>query len=154
MQTPWLKPLWVEGLFLAQQHLQQWDAYWHDQLNNCCLQFSPYSWGVQQLVLDQAKLMTGELVIKRLVAIFANGEMIVIDDEVSMPLRYQIAEHHQSEMIVHLCLSQQESANGISGYENTAGIPKYTAQYKTLRDSYDSERQREVLLGPVKCILR
>jgi len=71
------KPIWTEGLLLSQHHFQHQDRYHEDLLAERLGAVTHYPWGVTGLELDERALSSGQFVLRRLSAIWPDGESIV-----------------------------------------------------------------------------
>jgi type VI secretion system protein ImpJ len=74
------KPIWTEGLFITQHHLQQQDAYHEACLQERFRSVLPYSWGVSELEVDERALAAGEVCIRTLRAFMSDGTPILSGD--------------------------------------------------------------------------
>jgi len=68
-----LKPLWLEGMFLRPQHLQQQDRWFESTLEQRVQDLLPYAWGLRQLTVDSEALELGQFQITLAEAIFPDG---------------------------------------------------------------------------------
>ena len=70
------KPIWTEGLFVTEHHLQQQDRY-HEQLLDERLEFSGRpNWGILESVIDLESLGRGQVALERLRAVMPDGTSI------------------------------------------------------------------------------
>lgn len=146
------KVVWAEGVFLGQQHFQQWEKSIHAyqqflhryQFNN--------AYGLCKLVINQGKLHHNELQIDALMALMPDGRMVHYINENDEPLlTISLSEEEGS---VYLALPKSEVVRGISGYpetelENTA----WQAEYKPCQDIYDKTKEVEILYAKQHCFL-
>jgi type VI secretion system protein ImpJ len=72
------KPLWTEGLFMTQHHLQQLDRYYEGLLADRIGSVVGYDWGITELELDERALGAGQIRIQSLLAILPDGTPIDI----------------------------------------------------------------------------
>lgn len=141
------KPIWAEGIFLSQQHFQQWDHYLEQQQY---LQFSSTngsSYGLIDCVIDEGALLTGHFRLQRCSAIFPGGQVIAYNSATSEPLACKLQKQSAKTIAIYLAYPCNGRANQISGYTDTTSIPTYYADYRTVSDDFDSEREREVLFA-------
>lgn len=68
--------LWSEGMFLTPQHLQQWDRYWHGQLEARLSALHGNGWGVRELVIDPDALAGGQFRLARCDAVLPDGTVV------------------------------------------------------------------------------
>ncbi|MDL2408862.1 type VI secretion system baseplate subunit TssK [Rhizobium calliandrae] len=69
------KPLWLEGMFLRPQHLQQYDRWIESNLDQRVAGLAPYPWGVRQLEFDKEALKTGQIRINAADVVFPDGTL-------------------------------------------------------------------------------
>lgn len=70
------KPIWTEGLFLTQHHLQQQDRY-HEELSaERARAVLGRDFGIAQLELDERALAAGEVRLGKLFAVFPEGTVV------------------------------------------------------------------------------
>ncbi|MDX2427095.1 MAG: type VI secretion system baseplate subunit TssK, partial [Xanthomonadales bacterium] len=67
------KIIWSEGMFLRPQHFQQNDRYLETLIQNRCGPMRPYSWGIEELEIDQEALNLGKIEIAKCKAILPDG---------------------------------------------------------------------------------
>jgi type VI secretion system protein ImpJ len=70
------KPLWTEGTFLRQHHLQQLDAYHERSLAACASALRPHGWGVLTLDVDEQALAAGTVNLRRFEARMPSGALV------------------------------------------------------------------------------
>lgn len=70
------KPIWTEGLFLTQHHLQQQDRYHEELAAERLRAVLGRDFGVAQVELDERALASGEVRVNRLFAVFPEGSVI------------------------------------------------------------------------------
>ncbi|WP_117190039.1 type VI secretion system baseplate subunit TssK [Rhizobium terrae] len=69
------KPLWLEGMFLRPQHLQQYDRWIESNLDQRVTGLVPYPWGVRQLEFDKEALKTGQVRLNAADLVFPDGTL-------------------------------------------------------------------------------
>lgn len=72
------KPIWTEGLFVTQHHLQQLDRYHETLLTDRLRAVAGMDWGVAHLDIDERALGAGQLRVNALTAVLPDGTPIVI----------------------------------------------------------------------------
>ena len=148
------KVVWAEGVLLGQQHLQQFDDYHHARQDFLAKLASPYPWGIKKLVWDEESFLYGKLIIKHCEAIFPHGLIIHYDSRVNTPLSYEFTAAHENRESVYLAIPLSDHINDITGYPHQSGLSGWKAEYQTVLDEQDSEREREVLFAyPNLCLL-
>lgn len=146
------KVIWVEGIFLSQQHFQQWDRYWERQLQYQAHAIAPLVYGIQQLQIDEAALMNGQFRIRKLRAILPNGQNIYYEYNINQLLTCQLNMDH-AVIDIYLCVPDNQNVSGITGYDNAHVLAAYKALYENVSDEFDTNRQREVLFGDLNLSL-
>ncbi len=74
------KPVWTEGLFITQHHLQQLDRYHESLVDERLRSTLPFAWGVNDLQIDERSLGAGQLRVARLSAVFPGGTVVAAGD--------------------------------------------------------------------------
>lgn len=113
-----LKPLWLEGMFLRPQHLQQHDRWVETTFEQRVQDLQPYSWGLRSIDIDTDSLQTGQVQVKTIEAVLPDGTVfstgkngviasarqVTVDDQgkkiyLALPLRssgqLELGETHQ-----------------------------------------------------------
>ncbi len=72
------KPLWIEGMFMRPQHLQQHDRYLEAYVEARSGELRPHSWGVAALEIDSQALGLGKLAVSRVRAVMPDGTPVEI----------------------------------------------------------------------------
>lgn len=67
------KPLWLEGMFLRPQHLQQYDRWIESNLEARVSSAFAYGWGVRRIEIDREALKNGQLRFSALETVFPDG---------------------------------------------------------------------------------
>ena len=67
------KPVWSEGLFVTEHHLQQQDRYHEELVGDRLSVIQRPVWGVQELQIDLEELARGQFAIVKLRAVFPDG---------------------------------------------------------------------------------
>ena len=139
--------MWAEGVFLGQQHFQAWDQYQFrtQNLRSCWQQ--PYSWGVGELVWDEAALLNGRLDLVRCQALLPDGRVVDYRRETDGAVFMDLTQHDQDTLTLCLMLPRNDLADTITGYEVNGRLTGWTSDYSDLEDVYDAGRRREVLLA-------
>lgn len=85
--------LWSEGMFLTPQHLQQWDRYWHGQLEARLAALHASGFGVRDLVADPDALAGGQLRLTRCDAVLPDGTVVSFPGADQAPPSRDVAPH-------------------------------------------------------------
>ena len=146
------KVSWSEGLVLGQQHFQQWENY-HDKMVSFRTNNSrPYNWGVINCNYSSESLASGLLRLTACDVVLSTGRVISLDSD-SEDLTLNLSELEGESVSIYLCVPANESASGISGYRDNGVLCAWKASYKTIKDIYDSEREREVVFASPNILL-
>jgi type VI secretion system protein ImpJ len=74
------KPLWLDGLFLEPNHLQQQDRYHERLLAARAATLRAHSWGILECAIDPQALQSGELRVLRLRAVLPDGTLLDVGE--------------------------------------------------------------------------
>ncbi|TIU76404.1 MAG: type VI secretion system baseplate subunit TssK, partial [Mesorhizobium sp.] len=77
--------LWSEGLFLRTQHFQQQDRFFEGMVRGALQAGQLYTFGFQQLTLDQSLLDAGQVSIVSARGIFPDGTPFSIPELMDAP---------------------------------------------------------------------
>ncbi len=83
----WKEPHWSEGMLLLPQHLQNAQRYWEGLLGAAWQTSAPFSWGFGELVLSDAQIRDGVLVVERCRLRTPEGTWIVVPDNTEIAPR-------------------------------------------------------------------
>jgi type VI secretion system protein ImpJ len=97
------KIIWSEGMFLRPQHFQQNDRYLESLIQNRCGPMRPYSWGIEELEIDQEALNLGKIEIAKCKAILPDGTTLNIPFADAPPIPIEPHKNTKDEN-VYLCL--------------------------------------------------
>lgn len=138
-----LKPVWVEGTLVSQQHLQQSEVYWSALLNMRLKASAVYpNWGWLDFEIDALDLQSAILTLKHYKAIFPSGR-VVFGETLFLNLEQWTQD---LEVFIELPCDAEAAVSGISGYQN-AEAPSHVCEYKEVADLYDPSRTAELLIG-------
>ncbi|NLE88473.1 MAG: type VI secretion system baseplate subunit TssK [Myxococcales bacterium] len=80
------KPVWTEGLFITQHHLQQLDAYHESLLAETMQRSLTFHFGITELEIDTRALANGQIVVRRLSAVLPDATILTIGGESEVEL--------------------------------------------------------------------
>ncbi|WP_283708958.1 type VI secretion system baseplate subunit TssK [Pseudoalteromonas prydzensis] len=151
IKTP-AKPVWAEGVLLAQQHFQLFDDY-HEQ-NQIVRQnlISPLIFGIQHLSIDESALSRGLLKINNFKVLLENGRLLDFDRQQHDELKLEL-DPNTDDVIIYIAIAGNKVVSNIEGYATTGQLSAYQADYIELSDNHDAARNREVLIAHPKFIL-
>jgi len=131
------KPLWLEGMFLRPQHLQQYDRWIESNLERRVAGLLPYSWGIRTLRIDADALRNGQFRIIEIEAILPDGSVYAAPAAQPLPPARLITTEFQGRCI-HLALPLRAiDALDVADGEGTYRFRKVKAE---LRDSATANR--------------
>jgi len=147
-----VKPVWAEGVLLAQQHFQLFDEY-HEQ-NQIVRQnlISPLIFGIEHLSIDESALSRGLLKITSFKLLLENGRLLDFDRQKHDELKFEL-DPNLDEVIIYIAIAGNKVVSNIEGYATTGQLSAYKADYVELSDDHDAARNREVLIAHPKFIL-
>ncbi|MBB1335279.1 type VI secretion system baseplate subunit TssK [Pseudoalteromonas sp. SG43-7] len=147
-----VKPVWAEGVLLAQHHFQLFDEY-HEQ-NQIVRQrlISPLVFGIQHLAIDESALSRGLLKITSFKLLLENGRLLDFDRQQHDELKLEL-DPNLDEVIIYIAIAANKIVSNIEGYATTGQLSAYHADYIELNDDHDAARNREVLIAHPKFIL-
>jgi type VI secretion system protein ImpJ len=142
MKNQMKKPVWVEGIFLTQQHFQQWDSW---------LQYQHYmdrqlsgNWGVYELVIDKSALKNSLYTILKLKVLLPDFRWIEYDaDESEQSICIELKDKKEE---IYLVLKRENDVSGVNGYPEKENVTFY-ATYEKVKDNLDMTREAEILLA-------
>lgn len=147
------KVLWAEGIFLGQQHFQQWDNYLERQLQQHLRLAAPLCWGLQTLVIDEDALLNGQYRIQKVSGILPNRQWFNYNDHEGASLNCKLKANAGKNISIYLAVPDNKQASNITGYPNSNQNTLWKAQYRQVHDHFDGNREREVLFGQLNLLL-
>lgn len=148
------KPVWAEGILLAQQHLQAYDQYHEYQWTKGLSLSLGGGFGFENIIIDQAALSGGVLVIRSLECVFETGRHIDFSSQQQpqQPLRLALSGE-SAEVLIYLGLPANHAVGEIEGYQNGGQLTAFTAKYVERSDLHDPGRRREVMVSLPNLVL-
>ena len=118
------KPIWTEGLFITEHHLQQQDRY-HERLLDERLQIAERpTWGVMESALDPESLGRGQVALERLKAVMPDGTSIDVGPGADpLPKAREIGTRFGpavTSLPVYVAVAHESPARGNLGQEGAA----------------------------------
>jgi len=143
-----IKPVWAEGVLLAQQHMQLQEKFLLQNQSKQQQIFSCYAYGVNHFDVDLGALMRGILKVTRVEAIFKSGRFVQFESSVqgSPDLQY-ILPDNVSETTIALAMADNDAVSGVTGYNNQGAICAFESHFVEVADSHDFNRKRELLVA-------
>ncbi|NQZ12149.1 MAG: type VI secretion system baseplate subunit TssK, partial [Algicola sp.] len=78
---------WHEGMLLSPQHFQQNHIYWEAQMQQLAINMTQYRWGIIELVIDEGRLLEGQVDITCLRAVLPDGLQVDFEAKDDGPLK-------------------------------------------------------------------
>ncbi len=141
------KIVWVEGLFLSQQHFQHRDRQIEETQALRFRTLNPFSWGLLSLNVDKKALENGRFRIQNCLAVFPDGRLVEYDAREDPTLVCDFEGRGGEVIEIFLALPENDRVEGISGYPGNGQLCAWEADYRQIADVYDGGREREVLLA-------
>lgn len=146
------KPVWAEGVLLAQQHFQLFDDY-HDQSQIVRHALtSPLAFGLEHFSIDESSLARGILKVISFKLLLENGRLLDFDRQQHEELKLELDNTHE-ESVIYIAIAANKTVSNIEGYAASGQLSAYEADYIDLEDNHDASRSREVLIAKPKFIL-
>lgn len=95
------KVVWHEGLFMQAHHLQQQERYLEHYTWTLAKEIAPFSFGCQEISIDDGALLTGLFMVRRVVGIMPDGTYF------EAPVNQQLSlclDEKAAKQVIHLCL--------------------------------------------------
>lgn len=129
------KIIWSEGMFLRPQHFQQNDRYFESLIENRCGPMRPYSWGIEELRINQEALSLGKIEIEKFKAILPDGTTINIPSADEPPLPIEPDKNTKDENIYLCLLERRPNATEVSREDDADHAARYGVKVSEVRDA-------------------
>ncbi|MEO9527448.1 type VI secretion system baseplate subunit TssK [Roseibium sp.] len=133
-----LKPLWLEGMFLRPQHLQQHDRWFESTLEQRVLDLSPYSWGLRSVEIDTDALAVGQFQVTAADAVLPDGSVFSTAKNGMIASARQITVDDQGKK-VYLALPLRSSGQLELG-ESHQEMRRYLKRATNVRNSNEADK--------------
>jgi type VI secretion system protein ImpJ len=139
------KVVWAEGVFLGQQHFQQWEQGLQARQNLYDRYFYQQLYGLGELVINQEQLYYGVFQIDKVTALMSDGRWLSYHrDREHQGLKIALSK---AEETIYLALASDQRVRGINGYPDISENTAWKADYQQCADQYDDARQIEVMFA-------
>ncbi|WP_428526683.1 type VI secretion system baseplate subunit TssK [Roseibium sp.] len=132
------KPLWLEGMFLRPQHLQQYDRWIETNLEHRVKDQAPYSWGVRKLEFDPDALRIGQIQVADADIVFPDGSVFNTSLLHKVAGAREITSEHQGKKI-YLAVPLK-SVGGLEVGDEAQGKQRYTRHMSEARNTAEADR--------------
>lgn len=147
------KVLWTEGSLLGQQHFQQHERHLMASMLALTQWPNPDQWGIFELNIDKQALLQHEFSITRLKAILPNGFSFHFEACTQQPLCITLSSEDNYPLTIYAAIPKGNGANNIKNYPNPNALVPFSGYYQTIPDTFDGNREHELLLGKPNLIL-
>lgn len=129
------KIIWSEGMFLRPQHFQQNDRYFESLIESRCSPLRPYSWGIEELRINEEALSLGKIEIEKCKVILPDGTSVNIPSADAPPKPIEPDKNTKDEN-VYLCLIERRpNATEVSREEDEDHEARYGIKVAEVRDA-------------------
>src|SRR5258708_12715656 len=111
--------VWLEGMFLRAQHVQQQDRWLEALVRDRSVALRPHAWGLTEGAINRKLLATGQFALANSAGVFEDGTPFALPGETDQPVPLEVPESTRNA-IVYLVLpvrqagSVEVAANGSS----------------------------------------
>ncbi|WP_157739022.1 type VI secretion system baseplate subunit TssK [Labrenzia sp. VG12] len=133
-----LKPLWLEGMFLRPQHLQQHDRWVETTLEQRVQDLEPYSWGLRSVEIDTDALAVGQFQVTAIEAVLPDGTVFSTARNGLVAKARQITVDDQGKK-VFLALPLR-SAGQIELGDSETDLRRYSRRATNVRNTNEADK--------------
>jgi type VI secretion system protein ImpJ len=98
------KPIWSEGMLVRPQHLQQYDRWIEQLLENRVVGLVGHGWGTRRLAFDKSMLALGQLALTEFDAIMPDGTALSLPAHARLP-QPRTAPPSAKNLTVKICVA-------------------------------------------------
>ena len=144
-----MKPLWKEGLFIMPQHLQVFDDYHEELLDQRLSSLADFSWGVSELEINEDELARGLFSIHRCTAVLPDGLLISVGPDqpiqgvVAMASGNLIGGGQNTDVYLSVPGTEDKGNPNYVG-DGSAGGTRFIHTVENMSDAYGSASVAEV----------
>jgi type VI secretion system protein ImpJ len=144
------KPIWTEGLLVSQHHFQQQDRYHESLLRERLQAVTHFAWGITELEIDERALASSQFKLKRLAAIWPDGETVRCgegtDEPAPSPRSFEsLFPADARKLEIHLALAHEnEGAANVATKEDGVGGRRYSTHLRAVADLNTGTSPQEV----------
>lgn len=140
------KPLWLEGMFLRPQHLQQYDRWVESNLEARVGGVVAYGWGVRRLEIDREALKNGQFQFSAIEVIFPDGTIYSAPAAQPLPRARHVETDFQGKR-VFLALPLR-AADGVEVAETDKAHHRFRTATTQARNNTQADRPAaDILVG-------
>ena len=138
-----LKPLWLEGMFLRPQHLQQHDRWFESTLEQRVQDLQPYSWGLRELEIDADALQIGQFQISAVELVLPDGTTFSTTRSGAISSARQVTVDDQGKR-VYLALPLKSFGQVELG-ESEQEIRRYSRRTSEVRNTNEADKAQAAI---------
>lgn len=132
------KPLWIEGMFLRPQHMQQYDRWIESNLEQRVSGVLAYAWGLRNLRIDPDALKNGQFQVTNADLVFPDGTIYSAPGAQPLPQARRLTTEHQGKR-VYLAVPLR-TAGGIEVADANGTSQRFRKATTEVRDTALSDR--------------
>ncbi|MCK7613273.1 type VI secretion system baseplate subunit TssK [Roseibium sediminicola] len=132
-----LKPLWLEGMFLRPQHLQQHDRWVEATLEQRVQDLEPYSWGLRSIEIDTDSLAIGQFQLSAIEAVLPDGTVFSTGKNGAIASARQVTVDDQGKK-VYLALPLRSSGQLELGDDQD--LRRYSKRATNVRNTNEADK--------------
>ena len=141
-------------MFLRPQHFQQNDRYLESLIENRCGPLRPYSWGIEELQINQEALNLGKIEIEKCKAILPDGTTINIPSADAPPLPIEPDKNTKDENFYLCLIGRRPNATEASREDDDKHEARYGIEVADVRDaSLPEDSNAPIELGRKNLVL-
>lgn len=133
------KPLWLEGMFLRPQHMQQYDRWIESNLEQRVSGVLAYAWGLRNFRVDPDALKNGQFQVTNVDMVFPDGTIYAAPGPQPLPTARRLSTEHQGKRI-YLAVPLR-TASGIEvSTDGNGAAQRFRKATTEVRDTVLSDR--------------
>jgi type VI secretion system protein ImpJ len=147
------KPLWLEGMFIRPQHMQQQNRYLEALLERRVSWLQNASWGLCALALDRDLLRVGKFGVTSCRVIMPDGTPIAIPEDMESPPARDVPSDIRRRVVKLAIPARRGDGLEVPG-GGQIGAPRFTPVEQEVHDSTNPERRSAaVTIGALRAHL-
>jgi len=134
------KPLWMEGMFIRPQHLQQQNRYLESLIERRVAGLRPSGWGLRTLSIDRDLLRIGKFGLAGCEAMLPDGTVVTIPQDIEAPPARSVAPETRNRLVKLAVPARRGDGLELAGDEPGGRIGRFRPIEQEIRDSTSLER--------------
>lgn len=148
------KPLWLEGMFMRPQHLQQQNRYLETMVERRVAGLGTAPWGLRACTIDRDLLRIGQVGLTACDAVFPDGTILSVPADIEAPPARSIQTDVRNKLIKLAVPARRGDALEVHDNDQPTRITRYTAIDFDVVDSTSAARRAvSVKLGLLRARL-